>query len=130
MKLQDLSQNTGGQKVIILFNLLLRFGQLVTGVVTIILYSQENGYWLNKGIPGKIVSCTPYTLTAEHRLTVFCATQRYEFAVGALAILTAIALGLIPLMLSYRPVAFAAPWDMIMFFLYSAAVKFSPSKAK
>ncbi|KAK5214377.1 hypothetical protein LTR41_000570 [Exophiala xenobiotica] len=109
MKLQGLSQNTGGQKVIILFNLLLRFGQLVTGVVTIILYSQENGYWLNKGIPGKI---------------------RYEFAVGALAILTAIALGLIPLMLSYRPVAFAAPWDMIMFFLYSAAVKFSPSKAK
>ncbi|KAK5226863.1 hypothetical protein LTR47_004396 [Exophiala xenobiotica] len=75
MKLQDLSQNTGGQKVIILFNLLLRFGQLVTGVVTIILYSQENGYWLNRGIPGK---------------------TRYEFAVGALAILTAIALGLIP----------------------------------
>ena len=56
MKLPDLSQNTGGQKVIILSNLLLRFGQLVTGVVTIILYSQENGYWLNKGLPGKIVS--------------------------------------------------------------------------
>jgi hypothetical protein len=74
MKLQDLSQNTGGQKVIILSNLLLRFGQLVTGVVTIILYSQENGYWLNKGIPVKIVSSTPYILNAKHRLIVFCDT--------------------------------------------------------
>lgn len=69
MKLPDLSQNTGGQKVIVLSNLLLRFGQLVIGVVTIILYSQENGYWLNKGLPGKIVSSTPYTLTPEQKLT-------------------------------------------------------------
>ncbi|KAJ9498926.1 hypothetical protein H2202_005603 [Exophiala xenobiotica] len=104
MKLQDLSQNTGGQKVIILFNLLLRFGQLVTGVVTIILYSQENGYWLNRGIPGK---------TSE-------LSQSSRQLPSASS----------PPMLSYRPVAFAAPWDMIMFFLYSAAVKFSPSKAK
>lgn len=44
MKLPDLSQNTSGQKVIVLLNLLLRFGQLVIGVITIILYLQENGY--------------------------------------------------------------------------------------
>ena len=41
--------------------------------------------------------------------------------VGALAILTAIAFAVIPHFMSYRPVALAAPWDLVMFFLYCAA---------
>lgn len=51
-----------------------------------------------------------------------CEKQRFEFAVGSLAIITALALGAIPLFLSYRPVAFAAPWDLTMFILYSIAL--------
>lgn len=48
-------------------------------------------------------------------------SQDYELAVGSLGIITSIVLGALPFFLSYRPVSLAAPWDFIMFLLYSAA---------
>ena len=48
-------------------------------------------------------------------------TQNFEFVLGAFAIVTGLVLGFVPLKLSYRPVALAAPWDLIMFLMYSAA---------
>ncbi|KAI1608228.1 hypothetical protein EDD37DRAFT_187024 [Exophiala viscosa] len=93
--------STRAQKNVILTNGVLRFAQIVVGIVTLGLYAQQIGYWLNHGIPGRVA---------------------YEIACGILAIVSGIILCIFPFILSYRPVAFAAVWDVIMFVLYSVAL--------
>ena len=46
-----------GQSIVIVVNGALRILQIVTGILTIFLYVGEKGYWLNQGLPGKLVSC-------------------------------------------------------------------------
>ncbi|EXJ66851.1 uncharacterized protein A1O5_10046 [Cladophialophora psammophila CBS 110553] len=94
------SDATNGQKIVIVVNGVVRFIQLSVGVLTIFLYASEKGYWLGNGLPGKL---------------------NFELVLGSFAVMTGLVLGIIPLKTSYRPVALACPWDLIMFFMYSAA---------
>jgi len=48
-------------------------------------------------------------------------SKTFELVVGSLAIITAAAFALIPFFLSYRPIALAAPWDIILMVLWGAA---------
>ncbi|EXJ58364.1 hypothetical protein A1O7_05789 [Cladophialophora yegresii CBS 114405] len=91
---------TVGQSIVMVANGAIRGAQVVTGVLTIYLYVHEKGYWQDHGLPR---------------------TLNFEIVLGSLAIVTGLALGLVPFKLSYRPVALACPWDLVMFFLYSAA---------
>lgn len=45
-----------GQKTVILINVVFRFIQLVIATAIIILYVHEEGFWLNNGVPSRIVS--------------------------------------------------------------------------
>ncbi|KAJ9609568.1 hypothetical protein H2200_005895 [Cladophialophora chaetospira] len=91
---------TVGQSIVIVANGAVRAAQIITGILTIYLYINEKEYWTGCGMPARI---------------------NYEFVLGSLCIVTGLVLGFIPLKMSYRPVALAAPWDAIMFFMYSAA---------
>ncbi|OQV07470.1 hypothetical protein CLAIMM_11897 [Cladophialophora immunda] len=95
------SDATSSQKTVIVVNGILRLLQLTVGAVTIGLYAWEKGYWLDSGISSKIT---------------------FELVLGSLAIVTGLALGITPFRMSYRPVALAWPWDLVMFLMYSAAL--------
>ncbi|KAK4944556.1 hypothetical protein LTR10_015990 [Elasticomyces elasticus] len=92
--------STRAQKKVILTNGVLRFAQIVVGVVTLGLYAQQSGFWLNHSIQSKI---------------------GFEITVGTVTTITGLVLCIFPFILSYRPVAFAAGWDLMMFILYSVA---------
>ncbi|KIW95535.1 uncharacterized protein Z519_04120 [Cladophialophora bantiana CBS 173.52] len=94
------SDATNDQKIVIVVNGVVRFIQLSVGVLTIFLYASEKRYWLDNGLPGKL---------------------NFELVLGSFAVMAGLALGIILLKMSYRPVALACPWDLIMFFMYSAA---------
>ncbi|ETI22658.1 hypothetical protein G647_06734 [Cladophialophora carrionii CBS 160.54] len=87
---------TVGQSIVMVANGAVRAAQVVTGVLTIFLYAPEKGYWQDHGLPK---------------------TLNFEFVLGSLAIVTGLAMGLVPFKLSYRPVALACPWDIVMFFI-------------
>ncbi|KIW66873.1 hypothetical protein PV04_06163 [Phialophora macrospora] len=91
---------TVGQSIVMVANGAIRAAQVVTGVLTIFLYATEKGYWQDHGLPDALT---------------------FEFVLGSFAIVTGLALGVMPFKLSYRPVALACPWDLAMFFMYSAA---------
>lgn len=55
MGLRDAS---GKEKVVIYFNALVRFAQFVVAVVVLGVYGVQKGYWLDHGLPGRIVSFT------------------------------------------------------------------------
>ena len=105
---------TVGQGIVDVSNGALRAAQIVTGILTIHLYANEKGWWPGCGMPGKFVRS--WILISILRLTTW--GQNYEFVLGSLCIVTGLVLGVIPFKMSYRPVALAAPWDGIMFFLY------------
>lgn len=44
------------ERIVISINSSLRFGQIVVGAATIGLYAPEKGFWVNQGLPDKIVS--------------------------------------------------------------------------
>jgi len=48
-------------------------------------------------------------------------SQTFELIVASLSIATAVAFALLPFLLSYRPVALAAPWDIILAILWGVA---------
>ena len=47
---------TRGQKIVILINAVFRFIQIVIAAAIITLYVREEGFWLNNGVPARIVS--------------------------------------------------------------------------
>lgn len=49
------SETTSGQKTVISVNGFIRLMQVVIGVATIGCYAQEKGYWLDHGLPSKLV---------------------------------------------------------------------------
>ncbi|KIY01000.1 uncharacterized protein Z520_03666 [Fonsecaea multimorphosa CBS 102226] len=91
---------TRNQKVVIVVNGIIRLIQIGVGVLTIWLYKPEKGYWLSSNISSKLT---------------------FELVLGAFAVVTGLVLALVPFKMSYRPVALACPWDLVMFFMYSAA---------
>jgi hypothetical protein len=47
---------TRGQKIVILINAVFRLIQIVIATAIITLYVREEGFWLNNGVPARIVS--------------------------------------------------------------------------
>lgn len=44
-----------GQKIVILVNVVFRFIQVVMAAAIITIYVREKGFWLNNGVPSRIV---------------------------------------------------------------------------
>ncbi|OAP60395.1 hypothetical protein AYL99_05397 [Fonsecaea erecta] len=91
---------TRSQRAVIVVNGIIRLIQMGVGVLTIDLYEREKGYWLADDISSKLT---------------------YELVLGPFAVVTGLICAIVPLQISYRPVALACPWDLVMFFMYSAA---------
>lgn len=106
---------TAAQSIVIVTNAAIRACQVGVGALTIFLYASEKHYWPGCGLPAKFVS--KCEIQPECLLTN--GPQAYEFVLGVFAIVTGLVLGFVPFRMPYRPVAFAAPWDVIMFFMYS-----------
>jgi hypothetical protein len=66
----------------------------------------------------------------SHDVRILTLQKNYEFVLAAFTIVTAIAFGLIPFKLSFRPVVLAVPWDFILFLLWCAAFGLMRSAAK
>lgn len=53
MGLRDAS---GSQKIVIFSNAVIRFAQFIVAAAALGVYGQQKGYWLDHGLPSKIVS--------------------------------------------------------------------------
>lgn len=49
---------SGKEKIVILFNALVRFAQIVVAAAALGIYGTQKGYWLDHGLPAKIVSAS------------------------------------------------------------------------
>lgn len=109
---------SGKEKIVILFNAVVRFAQLIVAAAALGVYAAQKGYWLDHDLPGRIVSTFMLGTT---RINVANTAQTFELVVGALSLITALAFAVIPFFLSYRPVALGAPWDLILMIFWAAA---------
>jgi hypothetical protein len=107
---------TQAQSIVILVNAALRALQAVNGVTGIIFYANEKGYWLDHGLPDKIVRQI-VIFTEANPPKADLPKKNFEFVLGAFAFLTGIVLCLIPFKFPYRLVTLACPWDFLMFLM-------------
>ena len=56
---------TRGQSIVMVANGAIRALQILNGVMTIVFYIPEKGYWLDHGLPAKIVSDALLTLSTK-----------------------------------------------------------------
>lgn len=50
------SDASGKEKIVILFNAVVRLAQLIVAAAALGVYTAQKGYWLDHGLPSKIVS--------------------------------------------------------------------------
>ena len=107
MSLKDRFQTTTSSSPLInLINFALRLLQAVLAAAVIGIYASEYHTWDSSDGSGYYY---------DIRSTFYLAT-----AVGVLSLLTALIFAILPFILSYRLICFLAPWDWILFFIWTA----------
>lgn len=52
------------EKVVIFSNALVRFAQFIVAAAALGVYGQQKGYWLDHGIPSRIVRVVPHSTSS------------------------------------------------------------------
>lgn len=51
-----LRDSSGSQKIVIFSNAIIRLAQFIVAAATLGVYGQQKGYWVDHGIPSRVVS--------------------------------------------------------------------------